>query len=155
MPMHLFHITSIENAIAIVRTKHFRPEYPDPLASDSGLNAGIVGRQLPPQQLGGQGATLFLDFDGPLVPMGSFPLAIGFVYDALPWRVMVPNGTVNGLTIVGFQFMPGTDWKDAIPNAPWWKLTKESKLRWQQNRAAALSKEILNIIATQPVLRVG
>lgn len=73
MSLNLFHITSLERLVSIVRQGRYIPAYPNPAVSDSGLNAGIVGRPLTLQSFEAKGAQLILKFDGPLGKVYKLP----------------------------------------------------------------------------------
>lgn len=155
MPIYLFHVTSICRLIQIVRRKRYKPAYQNPVAADSGLNAGIVEKQLCNQCFTATGVKLLLEYYGPLAPMQSFPLPIGAVYDALPWRVVVPYGTTAGLVMTGLQFDKGVSWYDATPEAPWWLPGKALKTYWRKRKASELEAEIAGILKNRPLLTIG
>lgn len=155
MPLHLFHITSLERLVSIVRQGRYIPAYSSPAASDSGLNAGIVNQPLTDQYFEARGAHLILEFDGPLVPFGKFPLAVGSVYDNLPWRVIVPHGTKKGLTMTGCILDQNTSWLDLISNPPWWVLGDKRKTNWRKKKALKLENEIISSLQKRPTLSVG
>lgn len=151
MPTHLSHYTSLGAAINIVRSKTFKTASRDPLNTDSGLNAGIVGQPLANQQFQGWDVTLFFDFDGPLVPMSQFPLAVGAVYDALPWRAVVPLGTTKELRLVKLEEEDDCDWLDCIPPVPWWMPFKKC---YRKQKALNLRDEIFDLVAQKPLIKI-
>lgn len=155
MPIRLFHITSLDRAISIIRSGRYRPAYPSPLSRDSGLNAGLVGQGLAPQQFEAVGAKLLLEFQGSIKPKAEYPLTVGYVYDELPWRVVVPHGTKAGLTVVGLELFSDTRWHDALPEPPWWAMGNFLKESWRNRAAVELESEILRLLTEHPPLVVG
>lgn len=155
MPLHLFHITSLERLVSIVRKGRYIPAYSKPAASDSGLNAGIVDQPLTEQHFEARGARLILEFDGPLVKFENFPLEVGSVYDNLPWRVIVPHGTKEGLTMTGCVLDQNIVWIDLISEPPCWVFGTKRKTDWRRQKALELENEIISSLQKRPHLRVG
>lgn len=153
MPVHLFHYAKLVDAISIARTKIYLSASNNPLNADSGLNAGIVGQPLTEQHFEGKEVKLFFDFDGPVVSMTPFPLTLGSVYDALPWRAVVPLGTKTELRLVGLTLVDAS-WNEVIPAPPWHQIFDCQKNSWKQKKAFELEREILGVIAQKPLITV-
>lgn len=151
MPIHLFHYTSLGAAIKIIRTQKYRTASGDPMNGDSGMNVGIVDEALSNQHFEGWDVTLYFDFDGPLVPMTSFPLPVGSVYNALPWRAVVPLGTTKELRLIKLEEEDTCDWLEMIPPAPWWIPFK----KWyRKKKAQKLREQTFAMIAKRPLIKV-
>lgn len=91
----------------------------------------------------------------PLVKFINFPLMVGSVYDNLPWRVIVPHGTMEGLTMTGCVLDQNVDWLDLISEPPYWVLGIKRKTDWRKQKALELKNEILSTLQKCPHLRVG
>lgn len=152
----LFHVTSLDRLVSIVRAKQFIPKDHNECGADSGLNTGIVGHPLAAQEIEARGVKLLLEFYGPLLkPPPAFPRSTGAIYDELAWRVTVPYGTSTDLVMIGLEFEPGHNWLDVIPIAPQWLLLRKLKNCWREKKALQLEHEIRAILEQKPLLRIG
>lgn len=153
--MQIFHITSLRNAYSIVKSGRYIPCYSNPLAQDSGLNAGILGEELVHQAFEFTGARLILQWDGPTTTHNSFPLPKNVLLNSLPWRVMISHGTTEGLTAVRIEVEDQSQYDEIIGAPPFWALTQRMKSYWRSNKIRSLNSDIETYLITQPKIIVG
>jgi hypothetical protein len=108
------------------------------------------------QEFNAVGVRLILEFNGGTPrKMMALPLPLGHVYDDLPWRAIVPNGTTEGLTMVDLELDQEVHWHDAVTEPPWWTVGKSLKNWWRDRAASKLKNEIFKLLASHPTLTVG
>lgn len=114
----LVHITSLESAISIILSGRYHPFQSHPTLTDSGLNAFIVD-SIPNlrQEFGGVGARLLLNWNGPVEKRNNFPLPPNVLCTDMPWRVVVPLGTTEHLTLAGLD-ASDEEWRNLDVDLP-------------------------------------
>ncbi|MBF8643704.1 MULTISPECIES: hypothetical protein [Pseudomonas] len=152
----LFHVTSIERARSIIASQQFKPADHAPHLSDSGLNAGIVGELLASQQYEHYGAKLIMEWSGPVIngaiSDNPFPLPIDTLYNALPWRVVVSQGTTQYLRAVDIQCSDQALMEDA--RHPWYCLTEGMQERWRLSELKKRRDSIKRLVKDKPSICV-
>lgn len=151
--MRMCHVTSIEAALAIMRSRSFVANQPDPtMGSDAGLNAYDAARPLGYARTAGTGARLYFEWTGRLCVPSNVPFFPNLLYvDA--WRCFVPVGTTEHLALVGFE-ADAEAWEEYPVNLPWHSLML-GQCRWARRRAViALKTEIEAIVGTRPSIEV-
>lgn len=157
MTLVLAHITSLDRAINIVTEKRFRPTYDSPLAADSGLNAHIKtpDNEYPLICYERTGATLLLEWDGPVTQDFNLPLPVNTLVDQRPFRVMVSHGTNRYLRAVGIELDDST-LLDRAP--PFYHRSEKSRERWKTNyiakRRKRFNKLISKLVKDKPLIQV-
>ena len=147
--MQLFHITSLKNAYSIVSTGRYRPCYPNPLAQDSGMNAGIVGEFLSHQAFEATGVKLIFEWSGPVSEVSSFPLPKNLLLVNLPWRVVVSHGTTQGLTAIGIEVEDVGQYRDLVRQPAAW-LPRVLKDYWLERRVRRFKARLAAMLAQKP-----
>lgn len=110
--MRIFHITSAEEAISIVKCGVFYPVSVAPLNNDNGLNCFSNSRSYCMRQcFEGQGARLICVWSGPVTITHhntAPPLQIDVLHDQAPWRCFIRGGSnPQFLRVVNIHFDKG------------------------------------------------
>ena len=154
--MKIVHITSIDAALSIMRTGTFRPVSSDPLNGDAGLNAFDVSMPGEYNELwfSGTGAQITFEWDGPVDTRTDRPYPPNVLQDQMPYRVFVPVGTTQHLTLIGFEPDPQA-WDNYELDLPWYYLTPTMRRKARRRALIALQAEIDAIIELRPAIHVG
>lgn len=140
-PVHIFHITSIARAVAIIESGTFHPASKHPLNNDNGLNCFCYK---PGYRMGqcfeGEGAWLILEWSGQVVvthPNTSPPLLTDVLHDQHPWRCFIRGGTkAQFVRVVGVRFaksevnsfLEPPSWHQLLPGSIRNKFARRAKL---------------------------
>lgn len=153
--MKIVHITSIDAALSIIRSRTFVPASTDPLNGDAGLNGLELSQshECNDWWFTGTGARLLFEWDGPVDTSTTVPLSPNVLHDDMPYRVVVPAGTTRHLALTGFE--PDPDLWTAYPLLPWYCLTPASQNRARHRALVRLQRQIDAIVAARPAIRVG
>ncbi|MFS1956111.1 hypothetical protein A9259_14430 [Vibrio cyclitrophicus] len=107
--MKLEHICNVKSCIAILKSEKFTPGYSDPLATDSGLNCFIKGRNYNKDQSIKTGAVIHIEWSVLLevkevLISEPFPLTANVLYNQERWRAIIPAGTDRkNIKVTGFD----------------------------------------------------
>jgi hypothetical protein len=95
--MRVFHITSPERAVSIVKSGTFYPLSTAPLNNDNGFNCFSNSRSYCNRQyFEAKGARLICEWSGPMTTTNQNtmpPLQIDVLHDQLPWRCFIRAGS--------------------------------------------------------------
>lgn len=121
--MRIYHITSPQNAVAIIENNIFYPASNHQLNNDNGLNGFCYKRiYMKRQCFEGVGAKLILEWSGPIEDTDMNtppPLPPNILHIQNPWRCFIRGGTdAQYIRIVGVLFYD--DQLDSILALPSW-----------------------------------
>ena len=147
--------TSLAEAVSMARTGVFWPLSCDPMYTDSGLNAFIADQPGRLDQIFRSSEIwLVLYWKGPREVTSTFPLARNVLCIDLPWRVVVPVGSDEHLSIAGLSASEEV-WSDYHVKYPWFCLGTRLKNRYRRTVITADRAVLERAIEEGHSIRVG
>lgn len=154
-PITLERITSVAEAIKMIKTGVYIPTNSDPLNGDACLNTferGLIYYK--DQEYSSTGATMIFEWSGPVLETATLPYPVNTLIRHPGWRAAIPVGTNQFLRAVGLIKVERSSWEQMFP-APNWLILPYCKKRWLQARAIRVRLELRQLLASKPQIQVG